>query len=37
MIEALTEAKQAFEKRLNAYLKKYGLSKIETTTYWQDK
>ena len=36
MIEALTEAKQAFEKRLNAYLKKYGLSKIETTTYWQD-
>ena len=36
MITALTEAKQTFEKRLSAYLKKYGLSKVETTTYWQD-
>ena len=26
----------AFEKRLNAYLKRYGLSKVQTWTYWRD-
>ena len=25
-----------FEKRLDAYLKKYGTSKLRTWTYWQD-
>ena len=26
----------AFEKRLNAYLKRYGLSKVHTWSYWRD-
>lgn len=26
----------AFEKRLHAYLKRYGLSKIDSWTYWRD-
>lgn len=30
------EAYAAFEKRLNAYLKRYGLSKIHSWTYWRD-
>ena len=36
IIEALTEAKKLFIKRLNAYLKRYGLSKIKTWSYWRD-
>ena len=28
--------KAAFEKRLNTYLKKYGLSKVHSWSYWQD-
>jgi hypothetical protein len=30
-----TESKR-FEKRLHAYLKRYGLSKIKSWTYWLD-
>lgn len=26
----------AFEKRLNTYLKRYGMSKVHTWSYWQD-
>lgn len=34
---ALTQAvRDAFEKRLQTYLKKYGTSKIHTWTYWAD-
>ena len=36
MVEALTEARNSFIKRLNTYLKKYGLSNINTWTYWRD-
>ena len=28
--------KEAFEKRINAYLKRYGLSKVHSWTYWVD-
>lgn len=34
--EAIDRANESFKKRLNTYLKKYGLSKINTWTYWQD-
>lgn len=27
---------EVFEKRLNTYLKKYGTSKLNTWSYWQD-
>lgn len=30
------DLRQAFEKRLDAYLKKYGVSKIKKWTYWAD-
>lgn len=33
---AIDKANADFEKRLNAYLKKYGLSKIKSWTYWAD-
>ena len=36
VIEAYKKAKELFEKRLNTYLKRYGLSKVETWTYWAD-
>lgn len=36
VIEGYKEVKAAFEKRLNAYLKRYGLSKVNTWSYWQD-
>lgn len=38
-LDAITEAykaeRTAFEKRLNAYLKRYGLSKVKAWTYWR--
>ena len=36
VIEAYKKARAAFEKRLNTYLKRYGMSKVETWTYWRD-
>ena len=35
-LEAYEKAKVLFEKRLNTYLKRYGLSKVDTWTYWAD-
>lgn len=35
--DALRTEKTKFEKRLHAYLKRYGLSKIDTWTYWADR
>lgn len=36
LIEGYQEVKKSFEKRLNSYLKRYGLSKINTWTYLVD-
>lgn len=36
MVEALKEERANFEKRLNAYLKRYGLSKLDVWTYLVD-
>lgn len=36
LIAGYQEVKKAFEKRLNSYLKRYGLSKINTWTYLVD-
>lgn len=36
IIEAYKNERVKFTKRLETYLKKYGLSKIETWTYWLD-
>lgn len=39
-LEKITEAyrleRAAFEKRLDNYLKRYGMSKVHTWTYWED-
>lgn len=35
-IEGIEEVKKGFIKRLNTYLKKYGLSKVNTWSYWRD-
>lgn len=35
-LEGLKEVKAQFIKRLNTYLKKYGLSKLHVWTYWVD-
>ena len=35
--KALVEAIRAFTKRLNAYLKRYGMSKVNTWSYWADR
>ena len=35
--KALVEAIKSFTKRLNAYLKRYGMSKVNTWSYWQDR
>jgi hypothetical protein len=35
--KALVEAIRAFTKRLNTYLKRYGMSKVNTWSYWQDR
>ena len=36
IVKALKHERDKFEKRLNAYLKRYGISKIHTWTYWAD-
>ena len=36
LINAYAEEIKNFEKRLRAYLKRYGTSKLKTWTYWQD-
>lgn len=36
LLTAYRAAYAAFEKRLNAYLKRYGMSKVHTWTYWRD-
>ena len=36
VIEGYKVVRADFEKRLNTYLKRYGLSKINTWSYWQD-
>lgn len=37
IIAAYEEEKKAFEKRLASYLKRYGLSKVNSWSYWQDR
>ena len=34
--KCLEYAKESFEKRIDSYLKKYGVSKIKAWTYWMD-
>lgn len=36
ILAAWAEERVAFEKRLDAYLKRYGTSKLHTWTYWED-
>ena len=36
IIDAWKEEQKAFEKRLASYLKRYGLSKVKSWSYWQD-
>ena len=36
LIREYKKAMQAHEKRVNAYLKRYGISKIKVWTYWID-
>jgi len=36
IIKGLRWGRAQFEKRLNTYLKRYGVSKIHTWTYWAD-
>ena len=36
ILEGYRKAYAAFEKRINAYLKRYGLSKVHSWTYWRD-
>ena len=36
VIEGYKVVKASFEKRLNTYLKRYGMSKVKTWSYWQD-
>ena len=36
LLEGYRKAYAAFEKRINAYLKRYGLSKVRSWTYWRD-
>lgn len=36
IMQGYTEVRHRFEKRLHAYLKRYGLSKIRTWSYWRD-
>lgn len=37
VVEGYKIVRAAFEKRLNAYLKRYGMSKVKTWSYWQDR
>ena len=36
VIEGYKVVRADFEKRLNTYLKRYGMSKVKTWSYWQD-
>lgn len=36
IVKGLKFARECFEKRLDAYLKRYGVSKLHTWTYWAD-
>lgn len=36
VVEGYKVVKASFEKRLNTYLKRYGMSKVKTWSYWQD-
>ena len=36
ILEAVKEAAEAHEKKVNTYLKKYGTSKVHSWTYWRD-
>ena len=36
VIEGYKAVRAAFEKRLNTYLKRYGLSKVNSWSYWRD-
>jgi hypothetical protein len=36
IIEGFQEVKKAFTKRLNTYLKRYGLTKVHSWTYLSD-
>lgn len=36
ILTAYKEARAAHEKKVNAYLKRYGMSKVDTWTYWID-
>ena len=36
ILEGYRKVYAAFEKRINTYLKKYGLSKVRAWTYWRD-
>lgn len=36
ILEAYRQARTAHEKKVDAYLKKYGLSKVNSWTYWRD-
>ena len=36
IVKALQHERDKFEKRLDAYLKRYGISKLHTWTYWAD-
>ena len=36
ILEAEKEERKKFEKRLKTYLKRYGLSKVKTWSYWQE-
>lgn len=36
LLETYKSAKAKFEKRLRTYLKRYGLSKVHSWTYWRD-
>ena len=36
LLEGCIRLFDAFEKRVNAYLKRYGLSKVRSWTYWAD-
>ena len=37
ILKALKYSRELFKKRLDAYLKKYGVSKLNTWTYWADR
>lgn len=36
ILEAYKQARTAHEKKVDTYLKKYGLSKVDTWTYWRE-